>query len=501
MIPSPTTLREALRAGRWEALDDLAATAVPYRHKAELGLVAAGEAALLLARDPETLPGIRRHFCVDGSRVLVSPTGTGVETSGRPASVLAVSAEDGSVRVQPAWDDDDVWAVTQRLAARHGWTLPADRVDRFHRRAEALTGFHGLGRYEFRSLLHSPEGRALAGSAAELADVVYPLWRPRALGLTLTYRCNAACAHCYNVSGPKRSADCLGWSQTGDHLREWVGLGVSDIGISGGEPFLYPDLVVDLVAELKALGVPLVSPFTNGFWGNDEQAARELLTRLRRAGFGDSPTDQVKISSGEFHIPFVPASDVLTVAALHHEIIGNPVVLDVELIRTDEELRTLVAEAKKRGIHERIQWMARPAVSDSGRAKRWYDTLPQRPRSLAELRCPIKASASLYPAGDWVYCSGTSWPVDYRRIGALEGNSPYGIAAATQRDPRVPYWQFGTFADWARDHRADFDGEPVTMPAQATVCGTCRDLFGPSRRARQRPARRAGRAASAEVTG
>jgi 4Fe-4S single cluster domain len=485
VIPSPTTLREALCAGHWDTLDDLANTAVSYQAKAELGLVAAEEAALLLARDPDARPEIQRHFCVDGSQILISPAGTGVETSGGPASVLAVSADDGAVRIQPVWDGDDVWTVTQRLAARHGWALPADRVDRFHRRTEGLIGFHGLGRFEFRSLLHSPEGRVLGGSAAELADVVYPLWRPRALGLTLTYRCNAACAHCYNVSGPKRSADCLGWSQTGDHLREWVQLGVTDIGISGGEPFLYPDLVVDMVAELKSLGVPLVSPFTNGFWGNDETAARDLLIRLRRAGFGDSSADQVKISSGEFHIPFVPASDVLTVAALHHEIIGNPVVLDVELIRTDEELRNLVAEAKRRGIHDRIQWMARPAVSDSGRAKRWYDTLPQQQRPLAELRCPIKASASLYPAGDWVYCSGTSWPVDYRRIGNLDGNGPYGIAAATQRDPRVPYWQFGTFADWARDHRADLDGELVVMPVQATVCGTCRDLFGPPRVARK----------------
>jgi hypothetical protein len=161
----------------------------------------------------------------------------------------------------------------------------------------------------------------------------------------------------------------------------------------------------------------------------------------------------------------------------------------VELVRTDAELRNLVAEAKRRGVHDRIQWMARPAVSDSGRAKRWYETLPQQQRSLADLRCPIKASASLYPAGDWVYCSGTSWPIDYRRIGNLDGNGPHGVAAVTQRDPRVPYWQFGTFADWVRDNpRPDVDGEQVTMPVQATVCGTCRDVFGPPR-APRRPRR------------
>lgn len=479
MTLSEPSLRDALRAGDWGVLDDLASTSMPYPRKAALGLVAAEEAARQLARDASGRVQLQRYFAIEQSRVLVSSFG--LAASAAPG-VLGVEADGGSVRVAPAWDTPDVGTVVPGLATRHQWAISDDRAVRFARR-EHLPGFFGLGRYEFLSLLHSPQGQAVAASAPELADVVYPLWRPRALGLTLTYRCNASCGHCYNASGPRRSADCLGWSETGDHLTEWVRLGVSDIGLSGGEPFLYPDLIVEMVGELKALGVPLVSPFTNGFWGDDEPAARDLLTRLRRVGFGTSPKDQIKISSGEFHLPYVSASAVLTVAALHSEIIGNPVVMDVAFVHTDEQLRQLIGEARRRDLHNKIQWMSRPAVSDSGRAKRWYDSLPQRELPLAELRCPIKASASLYPAGDWVYCSGTSWPVDYRRVGALRGDSPYTILARTQRDPRVPYWQFGTFADWLADHpRAGFPEGTARLPVRSTVCGTCRELFAPPRR-------------------
>lgn len=453
-------------------LDDIASTGMSYPLKAQLGLVAAEEAARSLARDPSTRTTIQRHLCVDGSRVLVSSYGLG---SG--AGVLAVEIVGGSLRIGTTWRGEDVRTVVWRLASRHGWSLPRDRVSRFGLR-ERVPAFFGLGRYEFDSLLHSPLGRALASSAPELADVVYPLWRPRALGLTLTYRCNATCGHCYNASGPKRAAECLGWSHAGDHLTDWIRLGVSDVGLSGGEPFLYPELVIEMVARLKALGVPHVSPFTNGFWGGDEIVARDLLGRLRRAGFGADPADQIRISAGEFHAPHVPTTAVLNLAALHHEIIGHPVVMDVAFVHTDDELRRLVVAARQRDLHDKIQWMARAAVSDSGRAKRWYDSLPHHDRPLADLRCPMKASASLYPGGDWTYCSGTSWPVDYRRVGALTDDSPFAILARTQRDPRVPYWQFGTFADWLADHpRPGVDGESIRVPVRSTVCGICRDLF------------------------
>jgi hypothetical protein len=474
--------------GEVTALRALAEAPGPLDEKRRFSSRASVAAAHLIARAGRVSPAVRREFCVIGGAVVASPmAGEGAEPW------LLLAAPDGSLARTPGLVALGAAAAAPaaalRLAERHGWTLPPDRIERF-RRAEALRGFFGLGRLEFLAAFAAHEARGIAGSASDFAGVVYPLWKPRALGLTLTYRCNASCEHCYNVSGPNRSPLCLGWSETSEHLEDWALAGVTDVGLSGGEPFLYPDQVVELVRHLKRLGVPLVSPFTNGFWGVDPGGAERILRELRAAGFGDSPKDQIKISTGDFHRPFVAFDHLLRLAAQHYAILGTRAILDVALAADDSVLRELIRAAKALGIEKQIQWTARSTVSNSGRARAFYDALPSEDRSLAAMRCPIKASGTLYTSGDWVYCSGTSYPTDYRRIGNLETDGTFTVLARAQLDPRVPYWQFGTFADYLVDYpRPGFEAGAVQVPSRGTVCGTCREIFGPSRprHARQLP--------------
>jgi hypothetical protein len=233
-----------------------------------------------------------------------------------------------------------------------------------------------------------------------------------------------------------------------------------------------------------------VSPFTNGAWGADEPRATEILHALRTAGFGESDKDQIKISTGDFHAPYVAFEDLLRLAALHHAIIGTKAILDVALANDDGVLRDLIRRAKAVGIEKQIQWTSRRTVSNSGRARAFYDALPKRERRLDGMRCPIRAAGTLYPSGDWVYCSGTSYPTDYRRLGNLETEGTFTVLARAQLDARVPYWQFGTFADYVADHpRAGFEAGVAKVPDRGTVCGTCREIFAP-RPADARPRRR-----------
>jgi len=74
---------------------------------------------------------------------------------------------------------------------------------------------------------------------------------------------------------------------------------------SGGEPLLHVDLVVRLIEEARAQGIPECTMTTNGFWGGDRETALEYTTRLKDAGLS-----RIHITVDTFHEAFVPVEDI-----------------------------------------------------------------------------------------------------------------------------------------------------------------------------------------------
>ncbi|MGZ5441504.1 MAG: radical SAM/SPASM domain-containing protein [Thermoanaerobaculia bacterium] len=105
--------------------------------------------------------------------------------------------------------------------------------------------------------------------------LIPPVYRaPLAVQMELTHRCNLRCVMCYNRSGPSPA----GYEELSDE--EWLAqarrlpaLGVCDVVISGGEPFLRKDLVFKLLDLCKEHGL---SPhlITNGWLVTPAVAAR-----------------------------------------------------------------------------------------------------------------------------------------------------------------------------------------------------------------------------------
>ena len=84
-------------------------------------------------------------------------------------------------------------------------------------------------------------------------DTVGQIGPPHWLLAELTYRCPLHCAFCYNPIGfdnVETELDTQGWVKT---LREARELGSVQVGFSGGEPLMRPDLE-ELVAEARQLG-------------------------------------------------------------------------------------------------------------------------------------------------------------------------------------------------------------------------------------------------------
>jgi len=115
------------------------------------------------------------------------------------------------------------------------------------------------------------------------------------VGLLITEQCNIACGHCWFSSGPDRTArmdldEALGYIDQACELGtvEWISL-------TGGEPFMLPDMLEALVAYASERGFH-TECVTNCFWASTEDDAEAMLKRLADAGL-----DVVNISADDFH--------------------------------------------------------------------------------------------------------------------------------------------------------------------------------------------------------
>lgn len=423
-------------------------------------------------------------FRIEGTSILLSSQGF-LHTALRRNGVVQVSSKAGKIEVREVTDvfrSGGVAAVAARtrlLSDRLGWSISEERQERLNR-AQAFEHFYGLSEFEVRAYFHSPENMIEKERFDKFNEVVYPLWKPDSLSMTISYHCNASCDHCYNASGPNRDKHCMLWKELATSVREWTELGVKEVGISGGEPFLFVDELVEILRGLRELGVERIVPFSNGFWGRDPAHAERILERLKAAGFGRSPADQIKISVGEFHQKDIDLQAVFTICELHERILGRKCLLDVEQITDSRMIQKLIWFAKQKGIAHKIDWKLRSMLSDSGRGKAVYKLRPQESVDYEKIRCPVVSRTAIYPERKWVYCSGTIMPKRHLELGALSGDSIYAVLSRAQQDHRLPYLQFGTFGDYICDHSSpQLQARlPRMAPKEATSCSVCRQVMG-----------------------
>ena len=117
------------------------------------------------------------------------------------------------------------------------------------------------------------------------------------LCLVMTDRCTAACDFCgFSCSPDNRQV--MDVDLMVRMIREAKAMGMQAVSFSGGEPFLYPQLLEEGVraAREEKLSVNIA---TNGFWGAwDDEKIEETLKRVR--------PDTMGFSYDSFHRKFVP---------------------------------------------------------------------------------------------------------------------------------------------------------------------------------------------------
>lgn len=145
----------------------------------------------------------------------------------------------------------------------------------------------------------------------------FKLWR--SAGLMLTYKCNAACEFCYYHCSPDKGGlmpveSCLAaWRS----LRTIAG-DAAKVHLTGGEPFLYWDHLVEILRKAGEQGLgPVDQIETNGFWATDDRLIRDRLSTLTSLGM-----ERLKISVDPFHQEYVDIEPVNRLASLAVEALG-----------------------------------------------------------------------------------------------------------------------------------------------------------------------------------
>ncbi|MGB7582369.1 MAG: radical SAM protein [Sedimentisphaerales bacterium] len=190
----------------------------------------------------------------------------------------------------------------------------------------------------------------------------FKIWRNA--GLLLTYQCNAKCEFCYYNCSPRQGPALRSAAKNGglmpvdmainawQSLKELAGDNAK-IHITGGEPFLYWEHLVEILREAKKNNLgPVDMIETNGFWAVDEKIVKERVRTLDEFG-----VRRLKISCDPFHQEYVDIELVKRLASVAKELLGQ----DRVLVRWEKyldkpvEMKNITADERNKGYVEALK--------------------------------------------------------------------------------------------------------------------------------------------------
>jgi MoaA/NifB/PqqE/SkfB family radical SAM enzyme len=124
------------------------------------------------------------------------------------------------------------------------------------------------------------------------------------LTMVLTDKCTLRCRHCFEEAGPEKN-NFLEAPRLYENKGDIVGLigrypeEYSSIRITGGDPFLHPELyeIVSFFSGLKdETGYYSLEVETNGWWATDEASSRNNVKKLKASG-----VDILSMTADYFH--------------------------------------------------------------------------------------------------------------------------------------------------------------------------------------------------------
>lgn len=120
-------------------------------------------------------------------------------------------------------------------------------------------------------------------------------------GIIGNYHCSSRCGHCLYNSSPQRSCDYIKPENAEDYFVKIKELGCHSVHIGGGEPFLNPNGLLDLLKTAQKSGVNIDYIETNASWFNLSDSHLDFFKKLLQAG-----CSTLLVSISPFHNEHIP---------------------------------------------------------------------------------------------------------------------------------------------------------------------------------------------------
>ncbi|MFX0170887.1 MAG: radical SAM protein [Candidatus Hodarchaeota archaeon] len=158
--------------------------------------------------------------------------------------------------------------------------------------------------------------------------------KPQSGGLILSYRCSGECKHCMYFCSPKwgnfwineKDLELIlekisGFIAPSPYGSENVSLN-HGLHITGGEPFLNYNLLLNSIQIANELQIPSLFVETNCYWCKNDDLTRNKLTELRNHGLKG-----ILISVNPFILEFVPFERTERAIRISNDIFGNNIMV------------------------------------------------------------------------------------------------------------------------------------------------------------------------------
>jgi MoaA/NifB/PqqE/SkfB family radical SAM enzyme len=182
--------------------------------------------------------------------------------------------------------------------------------------------------------------------------------------------------------------------------------GTKKICFSGGEPFLFYDLLKSGLAKAKELGFS-TEVCTNGFWGNwaDSRITDALQTL---------PLDCLTISTDYFHEKFVSDSAILNLMKF---VKRSGVKCTIRIGETSDAAASDFIV--KMGAYKYMTNLVIYPFMKIGRAASMGGEKFFRLRDVSEAKCPARGSVAVRFDGEVFFCAGPAWTNDAMSFGNI----------------------------------------------------------------------------------